>query len=219
MDTSWHEMVVSRHARVGIVGDPAQATEVWLLLHGHGMLARGMLHWFRAAAAPHRLLVAPEALSRFYVELSGGKRAVGASWVTREDFDHDREDVFQYLERAVAEVIPWTLPLDIHGFSQGVSVGTRWAIGTSRPVRRIVCWAGAIPDDVTGAGLRARVTHGFLDLVVGDQDDRVPPERVVADAERLRTEGMPTTVHRFAGGHNVDPGVLAEFANNVTLAE
>jgi predicted esterase len=212
-------MVVSRHARVGIVGDPAQATEAWLLLHGHGMLARGMLHWFRPAAAPHRLLVAPEALSRFYVQLSGAKRAVGASWVTREDFDHDRDDVFQYIERAVREVVPASIPLDIHGFSQGVSVGTRWAIGTSRPVRQIVCWAGAIPDDVTGAGLRASISHEVLDLVVGDQDDRVPPERVVADGQRLRAEGMPTMVHRFAGGHTVDPGLLAEFAGTAAPAE
>ena len=58
-------LVVDRHARIGIVGDLASADEAWILLHGYGMLARGILHWFRAAQRPGRVLIAPEALSRF----------------------------------------------------------------------------------------------------------------------------------------------------------
>jgi predicted esterase len=56
------------------------------------------------------------------------------------------------------------------------------------------------------------MTHEVLDLVVGDQDERVPPEKVAADAERLRAEGMPTTIHRFAGGHTVDAALVAQLA-------
>lgn len=77
-------LVVPRHARVGLVGDPDSAREAWLILHGYGMLAQGILHWFRAAERPGRLLVAPEGLSRFYLEENGVRR-VGASWMTRED--------------------------------------------------------------------------------------------------------------------------------------
>ncbi len=62
-----------RHARIALAGDPETAKEAWLILHGHGMLAQGILHWFRSAQRPHRLLVAPEALSRFYTEVLGSR--------------------------------------------------------------------------------------------------------------------------------------------------
>ncbi|HEY3933720.1 MAG TPA: hypothetical protein VGL65_03810 [Gemmatimonadales bacterium] len=204
--------MTSRHARVGVIGDPATAREVWLLLHGYGMLARGMLHWFRSAARSERMLIAPEGLSRFYTELSGGKRAVGASWTTREELDHELSDQREYLDQVVAAFVPAGAVLHLHGFSQGVSVATRWSLHAMRPVSRMVCWAGAIPDEVTGAGLRQVLGREPLELVVGDRDTRVPPERVEADASRLRHDGLDVVVHHFAGGHSIDPATLATFA-------
>ena len=212
MPPEFRSLVVSRHARIGIAGDPNAATEAWLLLHGYGMLARGILHWFRAAERANRLLIAPEGLSRFYTELSGGKRAVGASWVTREDLQNELEDQYQYIERALAEFLPDGIPLHVHGFSQGVSTGARWVVRTARPVANLVGWAGALPEDVTADALKRKLVHVPLHLVVGDQDTRVTPAHVAGDALRLRTGGLAVEVHTFAGGHRVDPGVLAGMA-------
>ena len=206
---NFRSLVVSRHARVGIIGDPATATEAWLLLHGYGMLARGMLHMFRTVVRADRLLVAPEGLSRFYTELSGGKRAVGASWTTREDLANELEDQFAYVERAVTECVAPALPLHVHGFSQGVSVGARWSVRTGRPVARLVGWAGSLPEDVTADLLQRALGAEPLHLVVGDHDTMVPPEKVIADATRLRAGGLAVTLHEFAGGHRVDDRVLA----------
>lgn len=212
MTVEYRSLVVARHARVGIVGDPAAAREAWLVLHGHGMLARGILHWFRSAEHPDRLLVAPEGLSRFYTELSGGKRAVGASWATREDLANELEDQFAYLERAVAECVPEGIPLHVHGFSQGVSAGARWAVRSPRAVGRLVCWAGAMPEDVTAHDLKQKLVHEPLHLAVGDRDTIVPPERVESDALRLRTDGLAVEIHRFAGGHHVGVATLNQLA-------
>jgi len=212
MAAEFRSLVVGRHARIGIAGDPETATEAWLILHGYGMLARGILHWFRGAESAKRLLVAPEGLSRFYTELSGGKRAVGASWTTREDVDHELEDQYQYLEHAVKHYVPATLPLQVHGFSQGVSTGTRWAIRTGRPIARLVGWAGAVPEQVTADLLQRKLGQEPLHLVVGDKDAIVPPAQVEADAIRLRTGGLDVRVHTFDGTHRVHEGVLAEFS-------
>ena len=203
---------MSRHARVGMVGNPDTAKEVWLILHGYGMLARGIVHWFRDAERDDRVLIAPEALSRFYTELSGGKRAVGASWVTREDLDNELADHFYYVDRVLAEFAPEAARLDVHGFSQGVSVGARWAVRSTRPVARLVCWAGTLPPEIAADDLKRRLGAEPLHLVVGDRDSRVPPDRVRADAERLRAAGLDVKLHEFAGGHWVDEGVLREFA-------
>lgn len=206
--TEFRSLVVSRHARVGIAGDLETATEAWMVLHGYGMLAQGILHWFRTAERAGRVLLAPEGLSRFYTEMREGKRTVGASWTTREDLEQELEDQYQYLERAVHELLPEGIPLQVHGFSQGVSVGSRWSVRTRRPIARLVCWAGGLPDDVTADGLRRALGPEPLHLVIGTRDSRVVPARIEADAARYREAGLAVTVHRFDGGHWVDEGVL-----------
>ena len=208
----FRSLVVPRHARVGIVGDLGSATEAWLLLHGYSMLARGMLHWFETVARAGRVLIAPEALSRFYSELSGGKRVVGGSWVTREDLANEIDDQYHYLTRVVEELVPSATRLHVHGFSQGVSVGARWAVRTDRAIARLVCWAGTMPEDVAADDLKRKLVDEPLHLVVGDRDKRVPPEKVEADAVRLRTGGLAVTLHRFDGGHTVNRGVLNTLA-------
>jgi predicted esterase len=219
MAAEFRSLVVSRHARVGIVGDPATATEAWLILHGYGMLAQGILHWFRGAQRAGRLLIAPEGLSRFYTELSGGKRTVGASWVTREDLSHELEDQYQYLEHAIGELLPRGLALHVHGFSQGVSVGARWCVRAARPISRLVCWAGAMPEDVAANDLKRTLGHEPLHLVVGNRDSRVPPARIEADVERLGAAGLDVKLHRFDGGHWVDEGQLKEFSEEHPKAQ
>lgn len=210
MAAEFRTVAVPHHARYGVVGDPAEASEAWLILHGYGMMARGILHWFRAAAAPHRLLVAPEAPSRFYTVMSEGKRVVGASWTTRELLAEEVDDQFAYIEQVLHEAVPPRLALHVHGFSQGVSVGTRWAMRTARPVRRLVGWAGIIPDDVTGTELRRALAPEPLRLMVGAQDARVTPTEVEANAARLRAQGLEVIVRHFHGGHRVDLGALPE---------
>lgn len=212
MTADLRSLIVSRHARVGLLGDPATASEAWVVLHGYGMLARGILHWFRAAAAADRVLIAPEGLSRFYAEMSAARRVVGASWTTREDLQHELDDQYYYLERVVAEYLRPDIPLHVHGFSQGVSTGVRWCARAPRRIVRLVCWAGMLPEDLSVDGLKRALGAEPLHLVVGNRDTRVSPERVEADAARLRAAGMEGVVHRFAGGHRIDDALLREFA-------
>lgn len=210
----FRSLVVSRHARVGIIGDPAAATEAWLILHGYGMLAQGILHWFRGAERAGRVLIAPEGLSRFYTELGDSRRAVGASWTTREDLSNELQDQHEYLEQAIDELLPQAPSLQVHGFSQGVSVGSRWCVRTAKRVTRLVCWAGTIPEEVAADDLKRVLRHEPLHLVVGDRDSRVPPAKVEADESRLGAAALAVKLHRFAGGHWVDEGVLAELAQS-----
>lgn len=205
---AFRSLVVARHARIGVVGDLATAREAWLILHGYAMLAQGILHWFRSAQRPGRVLVAPEGLSRFYAEHQGVRR-VAASWMTREDREHELEDLLGYLDRVVGEIIGPVPALQVHGFSQGAVAGLRWAVRRVRPVDRLVAWGHGVPDDVTPESLRPVVAAEPLHLVVGDQDRWVSPDRIVADADRLNAAGIPTRLHRFRGGHRIDDGVLA----------
>ncbi len=208
---STRSLVVPRHARVGWIGDPATATEAWLVLHGYGMTARGILHWFRDAAAPHRVLVAPEGLSRFYQERRG-IRTVGASWMTSDDRDNEIIDQRTYLDSVADAWLAGRERIELHGFSQGVSTACRWLVAGNRAVDRLVGWAGVIPPDLDLELLGARSGPGPVHLVVGARDSLVPPAQVAADRDRLEAAGIATKLHPHEGGHGIDAGVLATFA-------
>lgn len=203
----YRSLVVNRHARVGIQGDVETASEAWLILHGYGMLAQGILHWFRSAQRPGRLLVAPEGLSRFYVEEKGVRR-VGASWLTREDRENDLADQQAYLDQVVADVVGSIPLLQVHGFSQGVAAAARWVVRGVRPVARLACWGGTTPHEVAPVELQGALSGATVRFVVGDRDAWVAPAAIEADALRLRDGGCPAVVHHFAGGHRVDNSVL-----------
>ncbi|NIP78275.1 MAG: phospholipase, partial [Gemmatimonadetes bacterium] len=87
--------------------------EVWFVLHGYGQLAERFVRRFDALPGVRdgmRAVVAPEALSRFYVEEEvtgphGPESRVGATWMTRADREHEIRDYVEYLDRVAAAVL------------------------------------------------------------------------------------------------------------------
>jgi predicted esterase len=196
-----HRLTVTRSARCFTQGGAA-ATEAWLLLHGYGQLASRLLRGFAPLATPSRLLVAPEGLSRFYLEAGAGK--VGASWMTREDRGSEIADYLGYLAQVRRELIP-QVPLTVLGFSQGVATAARYAMAAAPAPVRLVCWGGLVPEEILPARLGAmRVT-----LVVGEREEWAPPAAVEAQAATLRAAGVAVEVLRFDGGHEIRPEVVA----------
>ena len=131
---------VTRTARYWTVGDPGQGDggEIWFVLHGYKQLARRFLRRFEALATDRRMLVAPEALSRFYVSPEPGRHGprsvVGATWMTREDRLNEIEDYVAYLDGLAEELGAARHRMTVLGFSQGVATATRWVVrGAVRP--------------------------------------------------------------------------------------
>ena len=196
-----HRLTVSRSARCYTQGGAAP-TEAWLLLHGYGQLASRFLRGFESVATPTRLVVAPEGLSRFYLEAGAGK--VGASWMTREDRASEITDYLGYLAQVRRELIP-QVPLTVLGFSQGVATAARYAVASTPAPVRLICWGGLVPEEIAPKRLGAiRVT-----LVVGEREEWAPPAAVEAQAATLRAAGVVAEVLRFNGGHEIRPEVVA----------
>lgn len=211
-----HRFTTHRSARYYTLGDPARCREVWFVCHGYGQLAAYFIRHFEALADGGCLIVAPEALSRFYLEDPEGGHAnarVGATWMTREDRLSEIEDYVAYLDgvyRAVmASAEPRTPRVVALGFSQGVATVCRWiARGTSR-ADRLILWAGAPPPDLDLDAI-APVLRQIEVILVAGTEDRWATEAAVAEQEaRLAAHGIPCRVVRFAGGHQLDRSVLA----------
>ncbi|HEU4629600.1 MAG TPA: hypothetical protein VFS08_07625, partial [Gemmatimonadaceae bacterium] len=69
-DLREHHLTVARTARYVTVGDAERPRRIWLALHGYGQLAAPFAARCRPLADAQAVVVAPEALSRFYVESS-----------------------------------------------------------------------------------------------------------------------------------------------------
>jgi predicted esterase len=140
-----HRLETARTGRYHTLGDAARAREVWFLLHGYGQSAADLLASCAALATPKRLLVAPEGLSRFY--LRGGTGPVGASWMTREDREHEIADTLGWLDRVAAEFDDAAHPRVrcAMGFSQGAAAACRWAALGRTNLDRLVLWGGGGP--------------------------------------------------------------------------
>jgi predicted esterase len=177
---------------------------VWVVLHGFGHLAHRFIRWFAPAATDARLIVAPEALNRYYTDHHA--RRVGATWMTSEDREAEIADYVGYLDLVLADVRAAMAPdvaVEVHGFSQGATTACRWvALGRVRP-RRLVVWGGGVPPDLDLGQHGAALARAQLTLVIGDQDEFISEEKVRAETDRLNAAGVRFELQRFQGGHLV----------------
>lgn len=216
---SEYHLRVPRTARYYMLGEAhAAVRELWMVCHGYGQLASPFLRPFEHLDDGTRLVVAPEALSRFYLTEGAGSRAdarIGGSWMTKEDRIAEIEDQGVYLDAVHAEVsrrLQGARPaLHVLGFSQGVATVTRWlARGTVR-AQSLVLWGGLLPPELA---LDATSFLRALDLtlVVGTRDEFATPELVTRQVETLRAADIPFELRRFDGTHRLDAGTLADVA-------
>ncbi len=208
-----HHLTVQRTARYHTLGDPATAKEIVLVLHGYGHLARFFLNGFEGLEEG-RYIVAPEALSRFYTDNTFTR--VGASWMTREDRDHEIADQISYLDALAAQLnrdYPTAKTFRSLGFSQGVSTLTRWAVSGSTAMDHVVIWGGSMPPDLETARLKQRWGSTRIDLVHGIEDPVVKEAVLLRNEASLRAAGLVFNTHRFQGGHELDSVTLERLLN------
>ncbi len=221
MDVTTHHIVVPKTARYYILGDINAVTrDIWIVCHGYSQLAGRFLESFRGVAAPGRVIIAPEALSRFYVGAELPHTAaskVGATWMTREDRDAEIGDIVSYLD-AVYEAVLKELGtygvnrdqvrINALGFSQGGASVSRWVARGNAHVDRLVVWGSSLPNDVNLRGLAERWPDFSVDLVYGSSDLAMGPNN--SDAQRAMLEGANVAARlvEFEGGHVVDSATL-----------
>lgn len=217
MDVHEHRLVVPRSARYMTLGDFEGAlSEVWVVCHGYQQLAAEFLESAKALAQPERLVVAPEALSRFY---HPDHRRVGASWMTREDREREMEDYVRYwdlLHDQVFEIVDRSsVRLVLLGYSQGAATAARWAVHGHGGVDHLVLWGAALPPELDSAALLEPLTKMKVTLVAGTRDELFPENARDEQRSRLTQHGVGFFERSFDGGHRLDDDTLVELASSV----
>jgi predicted esterase len=213
-----HFLRIDKTARYYRRGEPHAATrEVWIACHGYGQLAAHFIRALEPLAAPDRVIVAPEGLHRFYLEppdRPASSRRVGATWMTREDREHDIADYVGYLDRLGRDLrtqAPGARIVAL-GFSQGGATAARWATFGATAIARLVLWGSALPPDLDWSRATERLRGIPLTLVIGERDHYVTPERTAEEERRLADHGVAFDVVRYPGGHALDGDTLKRVA-------
>jgi predicted esterase len=211
---------VTRTARYSLLGpEGGEVSELWIVLHGYAQLSARFLRDFAVLEDGTTVIVAPEALSRFYLEtgLDGrhGER-VGATWLTREDREADLADHLRYLDQLVRHLMDgfgtWRPRLSVLGFSQGSVMAARWvAEGTIHP-ERLVLWGTPLPRDLSPEAFAPRLGATAVTFVSGSEDPFVPAGSIEANAAALDALGVAARVSHFEGGHAIDRTALLAVA-------
>jgi len=215
-----HHITVRRTGRYSTLGEQAAGgapRAVWFVLHGYGQLAGRFLRPFARLADEDgaTLVVAPEGLSRFYlddVNVPAAERRVGASWMTREDRLAEIDDYVAYLDAVYAEVLrsPARPRVTVLGFSQGTATACRWLARGAARADRLIVWGGEVPPDLDLAAAGERLASHDLTLVAGRRDELITAKILARDTARLRSHGVAFRVVEFAGGHELDEEVLRQ---------
>lgn len=212
-------LVVKRTARYYAVGEPGDTVrDLWFVLHGYGQLAGRFAEYCSGLAGPGRMVIAPEALNRFYLvqpaQAPASERPVGATWMTREDRGIEIDDYVRYLDDLRAHVVaelPPSVRVRVLGFSQGVATAVRWVmLGRHAPPSELVMWGGLLPPDaVLSAGALQQTP---ITLVAGSEDVFLNEQAVHDELARMAAAGLHPRVERFAGGHVLNRSLLRSIA-------
>jgi len=211
-----HHIVVRRTARYYTLGSVEnEPSEVWFVLHGHMYLARQFIRYFRALEDPNMLIVAPEGLSRSYVNHE--ERRVGASWMTKEDRLNEISDYVSYLDELYRHLFAAlnrsSTKVHVLGFSQGAATACRWVVMGESKIDRLTIWAGLVPPDLDLETGGDSLRDAKLTVVLGDKDEWVDATEATEQKARLTELGILHEFIRFDGGHVLEDDVLRRLAD------
>ncbi|RXG16251.1 putative esterase [Leeuwenhoekiella aestuarii] len=188
---------------------------VWLVCHGLGYLSSYFLNHFESLNAAENYIVAPQAPSKYYQDKR--YKYVGASWVTRINTEDEIENVLNYLDAVYKSELEPKLNCRINfvvlGFSQGVSIVTRWLAYRKQICNTLVLHSGSIPKNLNTADfsnirdLQTFITYGL-------EDEYLTPNKLEQELEFVqKIFGENIEKVPFEGKHTVSEKAILQVAD------
>lgn len=207
-----HKVKVSRTAHYYTIGTANRETrEVWMIFHGYGQRANRFIHKFDHLDNASRLIVAPEALNKFYWHKA--PRVPVANWMTSADRLDEIDDYLAWLDQCYAEILERVHPdatCNILAFSQGTATAWRWLLHRQPTMNKFIQWAGDCPPELDYLGSQSYIQGVEKHFVYGDQDQFVTTEMMDKYQSFFKEQKLDLRTHRFEGTHRIDRDVLSK---------
>ena len=220
MDHRTKYIATTKHARYTEFGNLTDKTKYfWFALHGSKMLCEQMIYKFKDFDPDEHFVIAPEALSRFYLEGFGGD--VVATWMTKRDRLYEIHDFSNYLTslyNSISDKLPNDCQKTILSFSQGVTTTFRWLHASSITVDNLIAYSGWIPEDIDLTESKTTLNDIKLLYTYGKSDQFLTPNRINALRGIIRKNELSIPIHEYEGGHKIDRSHLMDlFLNQIKI--
>ena len=203
----------ARYYKLGEID--SKTRQVWFVLHGYGQLAKYFLPKFETLLKHNICVVAPEGLSRFYLEdvtrrAASGNNRVGSTWMTAENRQMDITNYLEYLQKVYHTAVnnSHAIPVTLLGFSQGSATASRWAISHPENYERLILWAGIFPPDMDFEKGREILSHKKVSIVYGTEDPFINESRLSEMTSLTKRLGINAPIVNFSGGHEIHEPTL-----------
>lgn len=195
------------------LNDPdGQVKNLWMVFHGMGYLSRYFLKYFKELEPQENYIVAPQAPSKYY--LTDAYKHVGASWLTREDTLQETNNVLAYLDKVwEAESSKDFEKLIVLGYSQGVSIATRWLSSRKIQCDHLILHSGGIPVELRPEDFLYMKDQSKVTYLYGDKDQYINEARKTEEQLKAnRLFGDKISYHVFDGIHEVSKEFIQQIS-------
>ena len=176
---------------------------VWLVFHGLGYLSRYFAKYFSKLNTEENFIIVPQAPSKYY--LGSAFKHVGASWLTKENTVSETKNVLAYVDAVVAAEMPeHSGKFFILGYSQGVSIATRWMSSRKVACDHLVLHSGGIPVELTAEVFNYLPKNTEVTYLYGNKDQYITEARTTEEQLKgTKLFGDRLQVLQFEGIHEV----------------
>ncbi len=191
-------ILIKRTAHYYIQEPKNKVKSLLIVIHGYGQLARDFINEFRTLEDSNTLVVAPEALSKFYNK----ERQPVANWMTSHERLDEIKDYCYYLDDLFNELNSnYSFgKIGVLGFSQGTSTALRWATRQNNIANLYLC-SGSIPPELQASDFNKHAT--IIKFYYGNQDKLFKEIRAEEEVQKLKKLRLQSEVFPFVGRHEV----------------
>jgi predicted esterase len=199
----------------GILNEDLSTTKnVWLVFHGLGYLSKYFIRYFDHLDPLENRIIAPQAPSKYYQ--GSNFKHVGASWLTREHTQIETQNVLSYIDAVMAiEAIRPDQRFIVLGYSQGVSIATRWLASRKIQCDDLILHSGGIPHELTPTDFSYLKHDCRVTYLYGNKDEYITEARKTEESLKgSRLFGSRLHIEVFDGIHEVHRPALTKIASN-----
>ncbi len=185
---------------------------IWFVFHGMGYLSRYFLRYFSQLDPVQNFVIAPQAPSKYYQ----GKefKHVGASWLTKEETIEETKNVLEYVQTIAEQYNLKNDPrLIVIGYSQGVSIATRWMAVHKISPKYLLLHSGGIPTELAPKDFDYLPNQMPVVYLYGDNDQYITEARIT-EQSLIGTKlfGNRLEIVVFKGVHEVNTSFIIDIS-------
>ena len=185
---------------------------IWLVFHGMGYLSKYFTKYFAGLNKDENFIIIPQAPSKYYQ----GKnfKHVGASWLTRENTVLETKNVLNYIDEVFKTECTSPMPnFIVMGYSQGVSIATRWLASRQIQCNHLILHSGGIPNELLPEDFSYLKSTSKVTYIYGDKDQYITEARKTEEALKgTNLFGDRLQIEVFNGIHEVHTQFIEELS-------